>query len=705
MAGSNFEMQLGQLADSQIAQDAPALTPYKVGFQVIDKNDDETRGVGVSVFKLNNQWIYIPVFYLNGRLKGTDLMYLPDRSQFVPTKETWITYLKGQQPITLGNTISAHSEDNTETMEGKPGSVNITEETPFFKGAALLEEAAWADMQKVVKFDQNVFDLTKWIPRFGKEASFAFTKTMMQHPAFANAILTFYSPGELQGLAKKADEVGVDALDIPAAKGSSQGQTVLKVLTPDSPDAADLKDAEKEVLLRDGVFVIDNRKETSTVFKGDVDHTKLKTPTCTGLYDVLMADGTFNRFYIVFPNKAHKESSKHQALSTTHARFVMIPLNNKDKFITPAMDTIQAKQLDIPEDEDTKLLKSLGRGIKRLIKERHNDVLVLDTYGNSYKLFFSGPLAAYGNKIRVNLVYGNGNGDTSCYSDESSLLSLNKVTPRKVDYLQFTNKPGKLFIGGDTLYVPNEARVVDRAPFEIKRKYGFGNPNTLVNSLINKVQLKPLKVYSDGSSIILSNEDMSEGPLNKRAALLKLVKDYGIAAPTAKKMVKEASAPRKPNSLRYLIKLAAEPFMNTAENSIGAAAAPDTIEEVTEPQEGLKDIETAIAASEKGVKEVMDVSVLRSLAMNNRSLDLVDDYLPDLLKGLDRVGRLLFLFYWHNDDFQDRYGAEDLAELEESLRDVFQSLSDLVLFLSKKTVSADASAEAVAGDLTEDLGA
>jgi hypothetical protein len=701
MAGSNFEVQLGQLADSQISQDAPALTPYKVGFQLIDKDDDETRGVGVSVYQLNNQWIYIPVFYLNGRIKGLDLMFLPDRGQFVPTKETWISYLKGQQPLKLGEAGEEESEEEAKTSQGKPGSVSLSESDPFAKGAALLEKKAWDDMRKTVPFDQDVFDLTKWIPMLGKEASFRFTATMIKHPEFANAILKYYSPDDLRGLAKKADEIGVDELEIPATNSSSDGGTELKVITPDTPDAKDLADAEKEVLVRDGVFIVDNRKETSTVFKGEVDHTKLCTPTCTGCYDVLMADGTFNRFYVLFPNKTDRMgSTDRKKLDLKDAKFCLVPLNNKDKFLQ-GKACVQAKKLHITNDEDTDMLKSLGRGVKKIIRERSTTALLVDSYANSYQVYFSGPKTAYGGKICIDLHLGN----YGAGSGGNSLLSQNATTDRKVDYMQFTDKPGKLFIGGDTLYVPDNTKVVDKAGYELDRKYGFGNPNTLVNSLINKVQLTPVKVYSDGAAVTISNKDISDGPLNKMAAMVTLVKKYGIAAPTAKQMVKEASSLRRPNSVRYLVKTAEDPFMSTAEKSIGAQTAPDEQTDTTQSPDGLKDVESAVKASDNGVKEVMDVSVLRTLAMNSKAIDMVEDYLPDLLRGLDRVGRLLFLFYWHNDDFQDRYGTDELTELEESLRDVFQALSDLVLFLSKKTISPDTSAESLEGDLSEDLGA
>ena len=35
-----------------------------------------------------------------------------------------------------------------------------------------------------------------------------------------------------------------------------------------------------------------------------------------------------------------------------------------------------------------------------------------------------------------------------------------------------------------------------------------------------------------------------------------------------------------------------------------------------------------------------------------------------LAPALNRLGRMRFLFYWHNDDFENRYGKQDLPNLE-----------------------------------------
>jgi hypothetical protein len=693
-AGSNFEVQLGQLADAELSQNAPSLVPYKVGFQLIDKDDDETRGVGVMVYKVNKQWMYIPVFFLNNRLRGLDLMYLPDKSQFVPAKENWISYLKGEQPLVLGE--DATEEEQSEISRGAPGSVDIEDNTdPFFKSAGLIKVAELDDMTRIISNDINAFALDQWIPRLGKEAAVCFAETLTSNPEFANAILTFYDSDALTSIAKQADE---------RAANSSKGSVDLKVITPDMPDAQDLTSSEKEALIKDQYFVVDNRKETTTVFDGKVDHTSLQTPTCEGVYDILMGDSSFNRFYVLFPRKGRTDYYKPELRTTRSSKFLLVPVDKKDKYLC-ATQELQGKLLDPNMEELKGIRQSLGKEATRLVRERYNDCILIDKAGNNYELYFEGPRTVVGDKIKINLKYGK------------------PGEARDVKFMSYTKKDGDLFIGGDTLYVPKGTKVIEKMGYNEKDKYSFGNPNTLVSELVNKVNLKPIKVYSDGTSVVITADKLSsdkdpqresiindgeivnQGPMSKKAAVMTLVRYHGIDAPTAKQMVKSAAAPYKPNAERFLVKYAADyPNQTTEGISLGAQEAP--FEQTDDKAElPAHDIQEAVDASDKGVKEVMDVSVLKALATNSSSLDLVDDYLSDMFTGMDRVGRLLFLFYWHNDDFSERYGPEEMTELEDSLRGVFNSLSDLILFLRKKTVSPDSVMDSLAGDLAEDVGA
>jgi len=71
--------------------------------QLIDKNEEETKAVGVSVFVVQGLWLYMPIFFIEGELKGTDLLYVKQNDLFVPARDNWITSFKEQGAVILGS--------------------------------------------------------------------------------------------------------------------------------------------------------------------------------------------------------------------------------------------------------------------------------------------------------------------------------------------------------------------------------------------------------------------------------------------------------------------------------------------------------------------------------------------------------------------------------------------------------------------------
>ena len=114
-------------------------------------------------------------------------------------------------------------------------------------------------------------------------------------------------------------------------------------------------------------------------------------------------------------------------------------------------------------------------------------------------------------------------------------------------------------------------------------------------------------------------------------------------------------------------------------------------------------VQRAMQSAEAGIKEVFDVSVLKGLIDRADISELRRGYISDMVRGMDRVGRLLLLFYWHQDEFEERYGKDDLQKLEDTLREVFQSQGDLILFLKEKTGYSPDESEAMFGALSEDV--
>lgn len=91
-------------------------------------------------------------------------------------------------------------------------------------------------------------------------------------------------------------------------------------------------------------------------------------------------------------------------------------------------------------------------------------------------------------------------------------------------------------------------------------------------------------------------------------------------------------------------------------------------------------------AAKLGQKNVFDKAAIGGLAKVYDTGAVVDSYLPEFIQAVDRLGRVMFLYYWKHNDFIDRYGTDDTIEMEDTLRNVFKMLGKLTLDLRQKAV-------------------
>ena len=70
------------------------------------------RMIGIFGCRLGKQLLYIPVFYINGTLKNTDLLYLQSEKQFVLLNNEWCDYLIGKYVISQGKSVNSQEVSN-----------------------------------------------------------------------------------------------------------------------------------------------------------------------------------------------------------------------------------------------------------------------------------------------------------------------------------------------------------------------------------------------------------------------------------------------------------------------------------------------------------------------------------------------------------------------------------------------------------------
>lgn len=800
-AGSSeagFEQAFSSLAYAYLKDRAPRLLDYMVGFQLVERNEDNTKAVGVFGFHVGDQWLYAPVFFLNGELKGHELLYIKNQDSFAPLKENWVNYLMSRKPHVLGEA----TEKDTFRLGGLMPDLMRLNITPLMNKrsidewalpamplmAALMTKAARglyseAEGQTKLAFDQVVqhpwkaalaelhdpLDLGQYLSQ-----DFSMLKTAFDlaqsNPGIKRGFDRFYGPNcfskwaeQLRGnivkqqsnliVTEKKAQAPLD-MSLELVKLAPQPPHPIKTGelkayiaddTPITQNLDELDDAEREKLLRDTVLIKDKRDPhaVSQAYNVQVE-SKLSNPHETGLYQVLERPGEFQRMLVI----SHPQSSDGQKDFCTLVRVG----DGGKAWLNAHRTTLWASKI-----EDRKEFESWFEGLSKSDSlQKGGMYLALGENGTGTVPF------------TVREVYGDGTFKVDFKSSCDYSYDRPTGAPRMAesavpeDYVSSYDvvlavdvegrRGTKLRVLRGEMRIPGNFKFLKLKdpPKPKKPDSGLLMPEPMVYEG-NGSEDKPIqpgkledvqalflektariKLYDDHHEVSIGTDWHPRKRMTKKAALLTLVLTHGLNEETARQMLKQAAikgsqtfriayAPgfgpdqeKQASPTRSMLEggptspapwptpIGMESFGNR--NAV-RSQYPDEQQQLVPALDSsrqdpsvhdiwrnytFEDIQKtqgqAQQAAEGGQKEVFDTAMLRGLLKSVRQDSIVDRYLGALMKAVDRLGRILFLFYYHQEEFEDRYSKSDLPELEDSLRNSFESLGDLVLFLKERSV-------------------
>lgn len=355
---SSFEQAMASLAQATLSDKMPKLMPYSMGFQLMKKNDEGTRAVGIQAFKIAEQWLFVPIFFINGSLKGTELMYIKNQDLFVPAQDSWIDYLLGRQPLALGEGV-----DRNLSRLGVQGPHLYQLSRPPLKYASASEP--WRrdvfhtfarHAVQPVSFPR--LDLRDFLKTASLRGYQALLKLCAAYPLLTSAVDRHYpelltkqgfqqwaagdtprehlrrvkidsqiehgedawnTTGRYARKAKPEADKRKSLLDLMAGEGERAGTTAdpaaIKVSRhhpkvaaaemdrPGGTDIRDLNADEKKTLLRKRYIVKDDRDDSETALAYDAaTPLKLFNPDQSNLYEILIRPDTFKRCLVLkFP--------------------------------------------------------------------------------------------------------------------------------------------------------------------------------------------------------------------------------------------------------------------------------------------------------------------------------------------------------------------------------------------------------------------
>ncbi len=590
----DFEKQFEQIAYDYIKQRAPALMPYIVGFQVVDKNEDNTKAVGMYGFKVGDNWLYTPIFYSNANLKGHELLYIQSQDRFVPLKDNWVSLLINKRTFILGRDtekslgeVNANVPDMQQVTRQprtyKYGSSRYGQKSYLFDydshdvttkelndniklAAMVVFDACTTNIHTMNKFANlsNLLDL-KPILENSTEACKILLDTFNISPLYKHAFYkihgTDYILNILNNIREKTAEykqtnkamISADPLslskvvDVDIEPTQGVGDKVKFIINSANQEETwnFLSENHKKRLLNKGYTTVDNRPDTETSVIIHKNQLNFTIPTAPGVYDVLMNDGTLEKCLILFTinsatynNERAKNAvlvislSNKRSIYTSTANILCFGNNAAENF-DEWYSKLPKGKIKIKKDDYTKYEDKDAQIILNQDGEATCAFRADDTVENNVYHIYWPHIHAEVNR------WMHGPGITSSFIPCSfDLYGMESRTYIAIDKLNTT----KFKKGIDTLYVPFKHKVFDISC----EKLNLGDMSVVQDTFMNKFSSLNVKSTHDDEFFV------NDVHMTKHAAMEKIICDEGFREEDAENIIKAANSSVSNITIQYV---------------------------------------------------------------------------------------------------------------------------------------------------------
>lgn len=758
-----FEQAFSNLAHAYLRDAAPSLLDYEVGFQLLDRNTENTKAIGVFGFKVGSHWLYAPVFFLAGDLKGHELLYLKNQDMFVPLEENWLNYILNRKPNILGESVDRNSgrlgvmaPDFVQISRSPHKHAAATPRLQDMVDAVLpaFAHVATSSTRELCQEFSAAVNLPDFLKHAGLDTIECLVNTCRHYPDVAQAIDDFHGLGVLSDAIKVAGQ-RARMLRAPGVLGSGRRTKSASIVADDvvqdprrdgklkmisydyteSPIPTGLTEEDQEKLKRETLLIKDERDPHAVAMAYNVQaEQRLYNPTESGLYEVLTKPGDFERLLIVMhPQGADRR--REFALVCRPGDNASANWENMPAKMIWCASRIEGKEWDdwfkglSAPGELTRsrskyiLLSKNGDGTCpfHVLSELGDDIgeTVYEVEFDEYSQWQPSPALSNYNRYEEDYIgydryrdgqriHVNGKAGSSMLSNRGDVYVPEGYKLLKVKHSKRDDEEEKNHSSDPQCCEADSGGQSDPPPIR---------PGNIIDAELSIIQkTAALSLYHNGSEVLINGQGATP-----RGALISLVWDHGFTEKTARAMLKTAERKRKllcrvvyPD---YIKQAAGDPYLvnqgpgspafpspTMGGNTVMATNVPTMLDvphnvpvpgmipqnnrQLYNPNTQLDPNEMGQirGAIQTGQKEIFDTAMIGSMLRTVRDDTMVDRYLGDLTKGMDRLGRILFSFYWHGDQFAERYGKADMPELGDSLRNAFESVGKCILFLKQKTI-------------------
>lgn len=727
----NYEAALSNIAHAYIQDVAPDLLPYELGFQLVEKNRDANRALGVFGFKINNLVCYIPIFFIDGDIFGLDLLFVHNFKRWIPLEREFVKKLINSSKAAVGSPVDALSKsllsELPNLMQFKPYTLKWAMDLPEWLRPFSVELVNNKRAPRVER-KERLLDL------LSKSASAArkFSEFLLEHPIYIKSFDKAYGLNRIKEAIKTAADTDKKPV-IPSLEESGKPADV-EIYTNIHSDAIHkLTETELATLRRQGYYVKDKRNKTTIIKPYEFNNKKAQTVDKAGFYHLLLADLSRVCAFVVpivaeFDEDVYSSSNENERKRRDkHIKhsYLVVPIYRMaedgeilktysgDLGFVAYSDSLVA--INTPKDYDKHSINDF-KSLRNI--EGNKD------YYSRYIVFTANNATPPIRQLKKLDKQHRGRTlfsvdlDCGCVSEGPiepypTHLVLDPVLTNEIKFHKRFDNNAKWNEKSIRLHVPVNAKYVklindyvdsDSEEAEINSiRHGLVSSNDILRTLLKSAdgELKAFEISND--EVIINNR-----PLNKKAAFQHLILDYGLSEADAKEVLKKVAYKKE---ARYVYKKADDmnfpnappppggPALEKMQPYLGSfGQAPATsplysilvnqIPGLPLPDNPYSDLKGTIdfdkivnQAIQSGEKEILDTSVFTGLIHATDERELIDKYFDDIVDGLNAIGQLLFNIYMHKDKVEEVYGKESYKEIENLVRNNFRNLGKMVVRL------------------------
>ena len=720
-AWSYIEPRAGKLMDD----------PYRLGFEIVAKKEGNTKLCGMSAFRLHGELLYAPVFFLNGQIKGTDLLYLHGSKKFKPFTEEWVTWLIDKAQGNQGVGI-----DRADARRNRPADIHFERiayppNMQKYAGAERIPgvHVPWEEWIKEATTVVNDLRLNLRDFLQGPGRGWATEKVaslVQQSPHFAQALHRRFG-NEWESLFGPASWN-------PSTEKSASSSQRLRLHTDLKEGASDEQIA---AFYKRGYYIEDARPQDAMtiVYESGPRDIEELSEGCLG--EVLCSRGEFMTA-AVFPECSDEVASRdcsennlsdtafHRDHGGAHQSYRVIAVKDggkscsTDRHAGPVMGKVTKTLADCLRDEEGWILDKPSKGSAYVLLDLGSGIVS--------KPFYVCETSKRGSVTSVMICHGSGyEKELVCNPALTQTSIAHGIAGVDARFIKVKHD-GTLTRDDEEGY----CRGIRFSSDDIK----LGSNETVNDWIFNHgSEMKKLAVSRQAhDEFEVRFEGVIARHLDRTSAFAKLAGELCMPSTAVEDVLDEAAEhgeatrvleePEQAKAAGARMQLNDREQFYTGRNdafgvdqefpqsfllgtdSFGQGPEPHRIGDAYDPTLGsgrgnrrggmlpggvpealLFGASPEMIASfseQNSLPQVFDHGAIGSLTGTYDSGSMIDNFLDDLEVALDRLGRILFLLYWKPADFEKDYGTDDMQNLENELLSTFKGYGDLVLNLLKK---------------------